>query len=470
MSAEDLCFRPATELAADIRARRLSPVEVTEAVLARIEALNPVLNCFCTPTPELAIEQAKAAEQAVMNGQPLGVLHGVPYSIKDLQMSKGIRTMRGSKIFEHDVPDIDTPLESRLQAAGGIFLGKTTTPEFGWKGCTDSAVTGITRNPWNTDRTPGGSSGGASAQIAAGLGPLAQGGDGGGSIRIPAAFAGIFGIKPTHGVVPYCPMPTNEGLSHLGPMTRTVSDAALMLGVIAGYDARDRFSQPLGPQDYLAGLQDGIAGAKVFWSPTLGYAKVDPEVAAATEKAAKSFTELGAEMVDGDPGLGNPSDFFLVLFQGAMAGGLSQFLPEWESQMDPGLVHMIKRGLEYSAVDYIQARIERYDFYAKVQEFFESYDLLLTPAVAVPAFEVDRIAPDPDTMDAEDVFAWTPFSFPFNATGHPAASVPCGFTADGLPIGLQIVGRLHEDRRVLQAAAAFERLAPWADKRPALQP
>ena len=470
MSAEELCFRPATDLAADIRSRRLSPVELTQAVLDRIEALNPVLNCFCLPTPDLAMEQAKTAEQAVMDGKPLGALHGVPYSIKDLQPTKGIRTMRGSKIFENDVPDFETPLSRRMQAAGGVFLGKTTTPEFGWKGTTDSPVTGITRNPWNTERTPGGSSGGGAAQVAAGLGPLAQGGDGGGSIRIPAAFSGIFGIKPTHGTVPYYPMPHNDLLSHLGPMTRTVADAALMLGAMAGFDPADRFSQPRQRTDYLTDLQAGIAGKKVYWSPTLGYAKVEPEVAAATERAAKRFAELGAEVDEGDPGFGDPTAFFLVIYASAFAGDLSGHLAEWETEMDPGLVRVVRRGMDYSAVDFVQARNARLDFYEKVRRFFQRYDLLLTPATAVPAFAAGQVAPEPGATDLADMLAWTPFSYPFNATGHPAASVPCGFTADGLPIGLQIVGRLHEDQLVLQAAAAYERLAPWADKRPELTP
>jgi aspartyl-tRNA(Asn)/glutamyl-tRNA(Gln) amidotransferase subunit A len=466
--SEDLCFRPATDLAADIRSRRLSPVELTQAILARIEALNPRLNCFCTPTPESALAQARAAEDAVMRGQPLGPIAGIPYSIKDLQPTQGVRTMRGSRIFEDNVPEDTTPLEQRLQAAGGVFLGKTTTPEFGWKGVTDSPVTGITRNPWHLERTPGGSSGGAAAQVAAGLGPLAQGGDGGGSIRIPASFSGIFGLKPTHGLVPYTPIPHNDLLSHLGPMTRTVADAALMLNVIAGFDPADRFSQAGPKRDYLAGLQGGIKGARVYWSPTLGYAQVDPQVAEATAKAARRFEELGCEVDEGDPGWGDPTDWFIVLYQAAMAGGLADQLPRWENQMDPGLVHMVRRGMAYSAVDYLQARIARFAFYDKVRRFFERYDLLLTPATAVTAFPVGRVAPDPAKIEAEDLFAWTPFSFPFNATGHPAASVPVGFDRDGLPIGLQIVGQLHADDLVLRAAAAYERLQPWADKRPAL--
>ena len=468
MNAEDICYRSATDLATDIRSRRLSPVEITEAVLARIDTLNPKLNCFCTPTPEIAIEQARRAERAVLRGEALGLLHGIPYSIKDLQPTRGVRTMRGSKIFEHLVPEEDNPLEIRLQRAGGVFLGKTTTPEFGWKGSTDSPVTGITRNPWNLGCTPGGSSGGASAQVAAGLGPLAQGGDGGGSIRIPASFTGIFGIKPTHGTVPYYPIPYNDLLSHLGPMTRTVSDAALMLEAMAGYHPADRFSQWGPARDYRAALDRGVAGLRIYFSPTLGYARVDREVADCVAAAARAFEELGATVAEGNPGFGDPTSFFIVLYQSAMAGGLAQYLAEWEGEMDPDLVNMIHRGMEYSAVDYVQARIERFTFYEKVRRFFDDYDLLLTPATAVTAFRTGQVAPDPERRTAQDLFAWTPFTFPFNATGHPAASVPCGFNSAGLPVGLQIVGPLHDDVRVLQAAAAFERIRPWADQRPQL--
>ena len=467
---DELAYRPAVDLAADIRARRLSPVELTSAILHRIEALNPTLNCFCTLAGDVAMEQARAAEQAVMRGQALGALHGVPYSIKDLQSTRGVRTMRGSKIFANHVPQASTPLEERLAGAGGVFLGKTTTPEFGWKGATDSPITGITRNPWNTNRTPGGSSGGAAAQVAAGLGPLAQGGDGGGSIRIPASFSGIFGLKPTQGLVPYVPTPSNELLSHLGPMARTVDDAALMLSVIAGYDSRDRFCSPGGQRDYQHNLHAGIAGKRVYWSPTLGYAHVDPEVASATRAAADRFRDLGASVDSGDPAFGDPTEFFVVLYQGAMAGNYSHLLEQHAADMDPGLVHMIERGQRYSVVDYVQARVARLAFYDRVDAFFRDYDLLLTPATAVTAFAVDQVAPDATRIDAEAMFAWTPFSFPFNATGHPAASVPCGFTRDGLPIGLQVVGRMHEDDTVLRACAAFERLSPWGDQRPACEP
>ncbi|MEK7220064.1 MAG: amidase family protein, partial [candidate division NC10 bacterium] len=296
MHADDLASMPASELSAAIRAKRVSPVEVVEAVLDRIERLNPRLNAYCTVTAESARREAAAAEAAVMRGDALGPLHGVPVSVKDLVITRGVRTTFGSRIYENNVPQEDAPLVERLKAAGAILVGKTTTPEFGWKGVTDSPLLGITRNPWNPERTPGGSSGGAGAAVAAGLAPLAVGTDGGGSIRIPGSFCGVFGLKPTYGVIPVYPASATGTLSHAGPMTRTVRDAALMLQVMAGPDDRDPLSFPLEGMDFVAGLEGEIHGLRVAWSPTLGYAVVDPEVRLVTEAAAKRFSDLGCRV------------------------------------------------------------------------------------------------------------------------------------------------------------------------------
>jgi aspartyl-tRNA(Asn)/glutamyl-tRNA(Gln) amidotransferase subunit A len=468
MTRDDLCFTPATELAQAVRSKKLSPVEITQAVLARIEAINPRLNAFCTLTGEQALAAARAAEQAVMDGKALGALHGVPYSVKDLVITKGVRTMRGSKIHETFVPEEDTPAVERLRAAGGILLGKTCTPEFGWKGVTDSLVTGITRNPWNTDVTPGGSSGGAAAQVAAGLGPLAIGTDGGGSIRIPSAFSGIFGIKPSYGRVPTYPASNHDALSHMGPMTRTVADAALMLRVMAGPDSRDRLSLDAPPEDYPALLERGVKGLRIAWSPDLGYARVHPQVAALAQAPAGVFSELGATVEETDPGFGDPTDTFIAIYVLGVGGGLAALLEQWEAQMEPGLVTIVKMAAGFKALDVARAQIARNQFYEKVRRFFAGYDLLLTPTLAVPAFKVGQLVPDPARSGLRDMFAWTPFSYPFNMTGNPAASVPAGFTAEGLPVGLQIVGRRLADLTVLQAARAYEQARPWAAKRPPL--
>ena len=468
MNNEDLCFTSATELARAVRDKTLSPVDISEAILERIEAVNPKLNAYCTLTAETAREAARRAEQAVMKGEALGPLHGVPFSVKDLIVTKGVRTMRGSKIYEHLVPEEDAPSVERLKAAGGIMLGKTASPEFGWKGVTDSPVTGITRNPWNPEVTPGGSSGGASAQVAAGLGPLAIGTDGGGSIRIPCGFTGIYGIKPTYGRVPAYPASNHDTLSHAGPMTRTVADAALMLSIMAGPHPADRLSLEAPPEDYVGLLGRGIKHLKVGWSPDLGYARVDPQVAGLTAEAAKAFGDLGAEVEGLDPGFGDPTETFMVIYLAGFGGGMADYLPEWEDKMDPGLVTLVKEGQKFTAPDMVKAQIARHEFYDRVRRYFDRFDLLLTPTLAVPAFKVGQLMPDPGEDDLRAMAAWTPFTYPFNLTGNPAATVPAGFTREGLPVGLQIVGRRFADLTVLQASAAFEQARPWADKRPSL--
>ena len=468
MNKEDLCFMPATKMARAIREKKLSPVEIVNTLLERIEAIDPKLNAYVTLTAAAARRQARRAESAVMKREKLGPLHGVPYSIKDLTITKGVRTMRGSKIYENFVPDEDPPLVERLRAAGGIMLGKTATPEFGWKGVTDSLVTGITRNPWNLKRTPGGSSGGASAQVAAGLGPLAQGSDGGGSIRIPSAFAGIFGIKPSFGRVPVYPASSHDALSHAGPMTRTVADAALMLSVMAGPHEADRSSLESEPEDYVGKLNRGVKGLRVAWSPDLGYAAVDPEVKRLAAAAAKAFTELGCKVEQVNPKFGDPTPFFETYWKAGSAGALAAYLPRWEKKIDPGLVKVVKMGMKLKATDFIKAQMARHEYWNKVRLFFEKYDLLLTPSLAVTAFDVGRLKPPSTKHISVGWLNWTPFTYPFNLSQNPAATVPAGFSKEGLPVGLQIVGRRFADLTVLQAAAAFEKARPWAQHRPRL--
>lgn len=468
MNQEDLCYMPATKMAAAIRNKKLSPVEIVDALLDRIEALNPKLNAYVTLTAAAARRQARKAEQAVMKKEKLGPLHGVPYSIKDLTLTKGVRTMRGSKIYENFVPTEDPPLVERLRDAGGIMLGKTATPELGWKGVTDSLLTGITRNPWNLKRTPGGSSGGASASVAAGMGPLAQGSDGGGSIRIPSALTGIFGIKPSFGRVPTYPPSSHDTLSHAGPMTRTVADAALMLSVMAGPHEADRNSLEAPPEDYLGKLNKGVKGLRVAWSADLGYADVDPEVKRIAAAAAKAFTELGCKVESVNPGLGDPTAIFETYWKVGSAGGLAAYLPRWEKKMDPGLVRVVKMGMKLKATELTKALAARYEYWEKMRRFFEKYDLLLTPSLAVTAFNVGKLKPPSGKNHSVSWISWTPFTYPFNLTHNPAATVPAGFSKEGLPVGLQIVGRRFADLTVLQAAAAFEKARPWAQHRPKL--
>ena len=466
MNATDLCFTPATELVTMIRAKQLSPVELTRAALERIERVNPTLNAFCTLTADTALARARDAEAAVMRGGPLGPLHGVPYSIKDLAFTRGVRTMSGSHIFATRVPDVDAPFVRRLAAAGGVMLGKTTSPEFGWKALGDSPLTGITRNPWNTAMTTGGSSAGAAAAAAAGLGPLAHGSDGAGSIRIPSSFCGVYGLKPSYGRVPMWPISNNDYASHNGPMTRTVADAALMLSVMAGPDHWDKSALDAPPADYVGRLRDGVRGLRVAFSPNLDSQRVDPEVATIVAQAARAFQELGAVVEDVKTGFADSQRIIRLLWNAHEAGNYARYLPEFRSRMDPGLVASIEDGLRYSVTEYVEARGEKLAYCDSVRPLFETYDLLLTPSVSVTAFEVGRLNPAHWPQHEWDWFPWAGFSYPFNFTGHPAASIPAGFTAAGMPVGLQIVGRRNADLTVLQASAAFEQARPWAQRRP----
>ncbi len=468
MTAADLGYTPATDLAALIRAKKLSPVELTRAVLERVERLDSKLNAFCTLTADAALAAARAAEAAVMQGRPLGPLHGIPFSIKDLHLTKGVRTMSGSFIFAERVPDVDAPFVRRLTDAGGVMLGKTTTPEFGWKAIGDSPLTGITRNPWNLGTTTGGSSAGAGAAAAAGLGPLHQGSDGAGSIRIPSGFCGIYGLKPTYGRVPMWPVSNSDYTSHVGPMTRTVADAALMLAVMAGPDESDRTSLEGVPDDYVGKLRAGVKGLRVAWSPDLGGLRVDPEVAAVVKAAARVFEELGCAVEEVRPGFADTHDLIRCMWSAHEAGNYAPYLPEWRDRMDPGLVACIEDGLRYSVTDYVEARGRKFAFWDTVRPLFEKYALLLTPTTSVPALPVGRINPADWPQHAWDWLGWASFSYPFNFTGQPAATVPAGFTPGGLPVGLQIVGRRFADLTVLQASAAFEAARPWAGRRPPL--
>jgi len=463
---EPIAFVSASELRRLYSARALSPVEVTRAILDRVERLNPELNAFTVVTPELALEQASAAERAYAGGD-VPPLAGIPISIKDLTPTRGIRTARGSLIDPDWVPDDDAPVVERLYAAGAVMLGKTNTPELGWKGDSGNRVFGPSFNPWNLAKTPGGSSGGAAAAVAAGLGPLAQGSDGAGSIRIPAAFCGIFGFKQSFGLVPQYPPSAVGDLSHLGPMTRTVRDAAMMLNAMAGGDARDRLSWS-SDIDYTRDLDAGVRGLRVAWSPTLGYAEVAGDVLENTERAAMAFRELGCEVEHVDPNLPDPAVIIDVMWSGAMAGYFAGRLSDVGHLLDPGLLAVIERTKSLSAAEMANALQQRNTYYTAMRQFMDQFDLLLTPTLPVTAFTAGLDEPDGWQRATLAPLDWTPFTFPFNLTGQPAATVPCGFDRNGLPVGLQIVGRWRDDSTVLRAAAAFESAMPWTGFRPPL--
>ena len=464
--SDSIAFCSAQELRALYGARKLSPVDVARTLLERIERVNPVLNAFTVVTPELALEQAQAAERSYARGDA-APLAGIPVSIKDLTPTRGIRTARGSLVYADWVPTEDAPVVERLYAAGAVMLGKTNTPELGWKGDSGNRVHGPSFNPWNVEKSPGGSSGGAAAAVAAGLGPLAQGSDGAGSIRIPASFCGIFGFKQSFGLVPQYPPSAVGDLSHIGPMTRTVGDAALMLDAIAGADPRDRLSWSSGIT-YEGGLDRGVRGLRVAWSPTLGYANVSDDVLETTEQAVMVFRELGCDVEEVDPGLPDPASILDVIWSSAMAGYFAGRLDEVRNRLDRGLLTVIDRAALLSAADLASTLQRRNDYYAGMREFMERFDLLLTPTLPVTAFTAGLDEPDGWQRSMLAPLDWTPFTFPFNLTGQPAATVPCGFDRDDLPIGLQIVGRWRDDPTVLRAAAAFESARPWTAAKPPL--
>lgn len=463
--SQDICWMSAVDMAKAIRERKLSPVEVVTAFLNRIEAINPKINAYVTLTAESALAEAKRAADAIMKGERVGPLHGVPVSIKDLVFTKGVRTTMGSKLLENFIPEEDAVHVARLKEAGAIMLGKTNTPEFGLKMLTDNLIFGTTRNPWNLERSPGGSSGGAAAAVAAGLGPLAAGNDGGGSIRIPSSCCGVFGIKPQLGRVPRYPaFHGMDVLTHEGPIARTVKDAALMLDVMAGPHWGDLYSIPRPEVSFVESLRGGMKGLRIAWSPDLGYAEVDPQVKAICERGAKEFSRLGAEVEQAHPGFENPEAFYSVFVVVDHIAVLSSFGPPEEvaKDLDPVIATILFVGREMKATEYAKAMFARQDLAVRAGRFFQTYDLLLTPTLALPP-------PPLDVADPADFLRWLPFTLAFNLTGQPAASVPAGWTDDGLPVGLQIVGRTYDEATVLRAAAAFEEACPWAHRRPPME-
>ncbi|HVV19698.1 MAG TPA: amidase [Pseudonocardiaceae bacterium] len=457
----------ATELLAGYRTGALSPVEACDAVLARIEDVDPVLNAFCLVDADGARKLAAESARRWARGEPGGPLDGVPVSIKDVLLTRGWPTLRGSRAIDPDQPwQADSPVVERLRVAGAVPVGKTTTPELAWKAVTDSPLTGITRNPWDPTRTPGGSSGGAAAAVATGMAPLALGTDGGGSVRIPAAFTGTFTLKPTYGLVPHFPASAFGTLAHTGPMTRTVADAALMLDVIAGPDHRDWSALPAVPGRFADARRDDLTGLRVAYSRALGFPSatgiLDPEVGAATDAAAALFESLGARVEAVDPPIADPvEEFHALWFAGAamtVAG-----LPHTD-ELDPGLAEIADIGLRLSAVDYLRATACRMSLGLALGKFHLDYDLLITPTVPIPAFAAGHEVP-PGWPERRWT-SWTPFTYPFNMTQQPAASLPCGFTSAGLPIGLQVVGPRHADAVVLAACHAVEQAQPWWQRRP----
>ena len=466
----------APRLSKAFAAHDASPVEVAKVLLGRIAELDKKINAFCLIDESSTLDQARAAEARWMRHAPLSPLDGVPVAIKDLFYVRGWPTLRGSRTIDPDQPwNDDAPVIARLKEAGAVLLGKVTTPDHGWKGVTDSPLTGITRNPWNLEKTPGGSSGGSSAALAARLAPLALGTDGGGSIRIPAGFSGVFGIKPQFGRVAAWPPSPFGTLAHIGPMSRDVEGSAMLMDIIARPDPRDWQGLPPAPRNFSEGLDHGVRGKRIAFSPAMGFARnVAPEVAKLVAAAARRFSELGAHVEEVDPPGGDPLPIFRTLWWGGAGFLFGHAAPEKKAVLDPGLLAMAEEGAAIPLRAYIEANVARGAYASKMRVFMEKYDLLLTPSVAVTAFEVGKITPyegngssSSETIgQKKDSWpSWTPFSVPFNLTQQPAASVPCGY-AGGLPVGLQIVGRSFDDRGVLAAAKAYEGIDPHTDDVP----
>lgn len=462
-----LAYRPATELAELIRTRQVSPVELLRELLARIEQLQPALNCFITVCAEQSLAAAQAAEAAVMRGDVLGPLHGVPFTAKDMLNTKGVRTTYGSLIFEHHVPNIDTVAVARMKAAGAILLGKTTTPEFAQKGLTEAPLFGKTVNAWNAQRTSGGSSGGSAVAVAAGLGPLSMATDGGGSTRIPAACNGVVGFKQSLGVVPVSTASDVFGnISYTTPMTRTVEDTALMLDALAGPHVSDPHSLGRPQHHYRNAVVQGrdLRGVRVAWRPLLGNTVLSATVRQVCERAVKTLAELGAEVFEPLDSFDNAEELWLKVNGSYRRAQYGHHLRAQRERMDPTLVAQLESAGKLDAEELFRAIFLRTKLYHRVQAWFESADIVVTPTLACTALPIEHRFSDKVVIDGQHIDtmrrAWYPYTLPFNMTGNPALSLPCGFADDGLPVGLQLIGRLHEDELLLRAAGLFERARP----------
>lgn len=460
-------YSTASELKKAFAKKQLSPVEVVQASIDRAKSLEPKLNSFVTLTPELALDAAKKAESAMMRGEYSGLLQGLPISIKDVIPVKGVRFTIGSKAMADNIAQINGPVVERMMAAGACIIGKTTSSEFGAKAVGDSPLTGATHNPWNLAKTSGGSSAGATASVAAGVTPFSIATDGGGSIRIPCSLTGLFGIKAQFARVPLYPVGAATTLTHCGSVARTVRDAALLLTAESGFDPRDPFSVAGPVPDYLGACEQPVKGMRIAWSPTLGYAWADPEVIAISEVAARTFEKLGCEVdlvenvFDEDP-----VEIWSSEFYAGIATRLKPLLERSPQLLDPAVIDIVQLALKQTLEHYYTNVFKRYDFREKTRQFFEKYDLLLSPTLPVPAFDVNRNLPVELEKSDRNVVSWVYYTYPFNLTGQPAASIPAGFTKSKLPVGLQMVARTHQEVDIFRAAAAYEQVRPWAHERP----
>ena len=468
MAINDICLMDATELAGKISRKELSPVEVIDAFLGQIDRMQPVLNAFCVVLGDEAREQARAAEQALTSGQVLGPLHGVPIAIKDLTPTEGVTTTFGSVVFRDNIPEADAIVVERVKNAGAIMVGKTQTPEIGCSGFTRNLVYGVTPNPWNSEYTPGGSSGGSTTAVAAGMVPLAEGTDGASSVRIPASCTGVYGLKPHFGRIPLAIVETHfESLLSFGPITWTVRDAALLLSVWAGPDDRDPLSLPDTGEDYVASLQGDVSGMRVAYSD-LGF-EIDAKVSAVVDRAVSRLEDVGCKVDRLE--IGGREEAWqaqVSIWQSLIASVFGEYVPEHRHHMTEYVPQLIERGQAMSAVDYHKAQAARSRYYDKINDVFNQYDFIVSPTIAVPPLSIHSFTFGPQEVNGKQIDPYIGWlcTWPFNLTMHPAASIPAGFTPEGLPVGLQIAGRRFSEGDVLRLSARFEEAAPWGDKRP----
>ena len=468
MANTDLCFLTATELAHLIRTKAVSCREVMAAHLAQIEQVNPKVNAIVTLLPERALEHARQADEAIARGDEIGPLHGLPIAHKDLVLTKGIRTTFGSPIFKDFVPDQDEIIVERLRNAGAITMGKTNTPEFGAGSQTFNAVFGETLNPYDLSKTCGGSSGGAAVALACGMQPIADGSDLGGSLRNPASFCNVVGFRPSPGRVPvwparvaWCPLPVE------GPMARTVQDVALMLSVIAGPDLRAPISLSESGHLFRRSLERTFFGVRIAWSRDLGGLPVDPRVTAAIEKQRNIFSSLGCNVEEAQPDLRDADEAFRVWRAWLFELGFGEMLRTHRAQMKDTVVWNIEEGMKLTGPQIGQAERKRTELYQRVRQFMEQYEFLILPVSQVPPFAVQqRYVTEINGIKLDTYLDWMRSCYYITVTGLPAISVPCGFTPEGLPVGVQIVGRYHDDFGVLQLAHAFEQATGFGRQRP----
>lgn len=458
MSDTDLGSLDAQALTQLFKSREASPFEATSAALERIERFNPAVNAYIYVDADGAAEAAKASTKRWAEGKPLSPIDGIPVSLKDLTQVAGMPCREGSLTSSDALCDADAPPARMLREAGAVILGKTNTPEFGWKAVTDNRLFGATANPWDTRLTPGGSSGGAAVAAALNMGVLHQGGDSGGSIRIPAAFTGVFGFKPSFGWTPQWPPAKEPSLSHLGPLTRTVRDAVSMLNVMGRYDYRDPYATRGQPDCWGVDLDKSLAGLRIGYSDDLGYAKVDAQIAERVREAAGRLEALGAEVIKVNPGFNSPLDTFRKLWFTASLEQWSQMDQHQRTLLDPGMVANAREAEPWKAVELFRAWMDRAELTQRLEHFNQEYHLLMTPSVAIPPFEINHEVPPGRGM--QDWAEWAPFSYPFNLSQQPAASVPCGFIDNGLPVGFQLAGGKYDDVRVLRACHAYMEAYP----------